>query len=295
MNSRRYRYFGLLWTLPALVAVIGVLIYPLVQNVRLSFNTWSVFAPAEVFVGWDNYVRAFDDPVFWSALGNNLLYAAVSLVFQIGIALVLAALLDQFVAQRFQGFFRSVYFLPATLSITITSVLFTFIYHPEVGFLNAGLDLLGLGDLARVWLGDPSTAMGAIIAMSQWQWTGYNAVLLLVAIQRIPREYYEAAALDGAGGVRQFFAITVPLSREMVTVLSITVISNAFLVFNEVTVMTNGGPNNATQVLGTLIYQNAFRNDDMGYAAALGTVVLIITAVIGAVQIVLSSRKQVSF
>lgn len=295
MISRHHRTSGILWTLPALVAVVGILIYPVVQNVRLSANTWSVFAPDEKFVGFDNYTRAFGDAVFWSALGNNILYAIVSLVFQIGVALVLAAVLDQFVAQRFQGFFRSVYFLPATLSITITSVLFTFIYHPEVGFLNSALELVGLGDFARVWLGDPDTAMGAIIAMSQWQWTGYNAILLLVAIQRIPRELYEATALDGAGAVRQFFTVTVPLSREMITILSITAVSNAFLVFNEVTVMTGGGPNNATQVLGTLIYQNAFRNDDMGYAAALGTVVLVITAVIGGVQILLSSRKQANF
>ncbi|GAA2531440.1 sugar ABC transporter permease [Microbacterium mitrae] len=281
--------------MPALIAVVGILIYPLVQNVRLSFHTWSVFAPDEVFIGLENYVRAVADPVFWTALLNNVAYAIVSLIFQIGVALALAAVLDQFIARRFQGFFRSVYFLPATLSITITSVLFTFIYHPEVGILNSALDFLGLEGLKHVWLGDPTTAMGAVIAMSQWQWTGYNAILLLVAIQRIPREYYEASSLDGAGRIRQFFTITVPLSRDMITVLSITVISNAFLVFNEVTVMTNGGPNNSTQVLGTLIYQNAFRNDDMGYAAALGTVVLIVTVVIGIVQVILSGRKQVTY
>ncbi|MGF3052754.1 carbohydrate ABC transporter permease [Microbacterium sp. YY-03] len=295
MHTRRYRLAGLLWTLPALIAVVGILIYPLVQNVRLSFHTWSVFAPDEVFIGLENYVRAVADPVFWTALLNNVAYAIVSLIFQIGVALALAAVLDQFIARRFQGFFRSVYFLPATLSITITSVLFTFIYHPEVGILNSALDFLGLEGLKHVWLGDPTTAMGAVIAMSQWQWTGYNAILLLVAIQRIPREYYEASSLDGAGRIRQFFTITVPLSRDMITVLSITVISNAFLVFNEVTVMTNGGPNNSTQVLGTLIYQNAFRNDDMGYAAALGTVVLIVTVVIGIVQVILSGRKQVTY
>ncbi len=295
MHTRRYRLAGLLWTLPALIAVVGILIYPLVQNVRLSFHTWSVFAPNEVFIGLDNYVRAVADPIFWTALVNNFAYAVVSLIFQIGVALALAAVLDQFIARRFQGFFRSVYFLPATLSITITSVLFTFIYHPEVGILNSALDFLGLDGLKHVWLGDPATAMGAVIAMSQWQWTGYNAILLLVAIQRIPREYYEASALDGAGRIRQFFTITIPLSRDMITVLSITVISNAFLVFNEVTVMTNGGPNNSTQVLGTMIYQNAFRNDDMGYAAALGTVVLIVTVVVGIVQVILSGRKQVTY
>lgn len=295
MHARRYRYIGLLWALPALLLVLGVLIYPLIQNVRMSFFTWSIFQPEEVFIGFDNFTRASADPIFWQAVLNNVAYAVTSVIFQIGLGLILAALLDQFIASRFQGFFRSVYFLPATLSITITSVLFTFIYHPEVGFLNAGLELLGLEDLQRVWLGDPDTAIWAIIAMSQWQWTGYNAVLFLVAIQRIPREYYEAASLDGATKVRQFFSVTVPLTREMTTILAITAISNAFLVFNEVTVMTGGGPNNATQVLGTLLYQSAFRNDDMGYAAALGTIVLIITAAIGIFQLILTGRKKVTY
>lgn len=295
MHTARYRTYGLLWTTPGAVFVVGLLLYPLVQNVRLSFFEWSVFAPDPTFVGFDQYTRAFGDDIFWHAIFNNLAYAGVSLICQIGVGLVLAAILDQFVHRRLQGFFRSVYFLPATLSITITGVLFTFIYHPNVGFLNSLLEMVGLEHLQRVWLGDAGTAIWSIIAMSQWQWTGYNAILLLVAIQRIPREFYEAAALDGAGRIRQFFDVTIPLSRDMITVLSITTVSNAFLVFNEVMVMTNGGPNNATQVLGTLIYQNAFRNDDMGYAAALGTVVLVITLTVGAIQIFNSRRKEVTY
>jgi raffinose/stachyose/melibiose transport system permease protein len=129
--------------------------------------------------------------------------------------------------------------------------------------------------------------------MSQWQSIGYTAVLFVVAIQRIPREYYEAARMDGAGAVRAFLTITVPMVREMTTLLVILTISGAFLVFNEVMVMTAGGPDNSSQVLGTWLYRNAFFQDDMGYAASIATVIFVITFAIAALQIVVSRKRRV--
>lgn len=292
--TQRSRMIAALWAAPAVIVILMLLYYPLVQNLRLSFLQWSVFSPDEKFVGLSNYRKAFNDPIFWIAVRNNLAYAAVSLVVQVGFGLALAALLDRFVKGKLQAFFRSIYFLPATISITVTGVLFAFVYHPGVGILNSALRFLGLENLETVWLGDQSTAIWAVIAMSQWQWTGYVAALLLVAIQRIPTELYEACTLDGAGRVREFFTITVPLTRDMVAIMSIVTISNAFLVFNEIVAMTNGGPNNATQVLGTMIYQNAFVNDNMGYASAIATLVLVITVIIGVAQLIYTGRKRVS-
>lgn len=289
--SRRH---ALLWIAPALLFVLVLLYLPLVQNVRLSFYNWSIFDQEMHFIGLENYLKAFSDPFLGTALRNNIAYAAVSLVVQVGFGLVLATLLDRFARGRLQAFLRSVYFLPATISMTVTGVLFTFVYDPEVGFLNAALDAVGLESLSRAWLAEPSTAMGAIIAMSQWQWTGYITALLLVAIQRIPGEMYEAAALDGAGPVRQFFSVTVPLTREMVAILSLVTVSNALLLFNEVIVMTNGGPNNSTQVLGTIVYQNAFVNDRMGYAATMSTLVLMLTIGLGIAQMAWTRRKRVA-
>ena len=290
-DSRRR---ALLWIAPALIFVLVLLYLPLVQNVRLSFYNWSIFDQEMHFIGLENYRKAFTDPFLGTAVRNNVAYAAVSLVVQVGFGLVLATLLDQFAKGRLQAFLRSVYFLPATISMTVTGVLFTFVYDPEVGFLNAALDAVGLESLSRAWLAEPSTAMWAIIAMSQWQWTGYITALLLVAIQRIPGEMYEAAALDGAGPVRQFFAVTVPLTREMVAILSLVTASNALLLFNEVIVMTNGGPNNSTQVLGTIVYQNAFVNDRMGYAATMSTLVLVLTIGLGIAQMAWTRRKRVA-
>ena len=131
--------------------------------------------------------------------------------------------------------------------------------------------------------------------MSQWQSIGYTTVLFVVALQRIPREMYEAARVDGAGPVRSFFHVTVPMVREMTTLLIILTISGAFLVFNEVQVMTAGGPSDASQVLGTWLYRNAFLADDMGYASAIATVIFVITFGFAALQLVLARRKRIEW
>jgi raffinose/stachyose/melibiose transport system permease protein len=283
------------WVLPALALLLVFVYYPIVENLRLSLYSWSAFSAQPTFVGLDNYRTAAGDPVFWRALRNNTVFAVTSLVFQVGFSLVLAAVLEEFVHQRLRGILRTIYFIPAVISITVAGILFSFLYNPQIGLLNRLLDAVGLQSWQHSWLGEPSTAMWSIIAMSQWQSIGYTAILFVVAIQRVPREFYEAARIDGAGKVRSFFSITVPMVREMTTLVTILTISGAFLVFNEVMVMTAGGPSNSSQVLGTWLYRNAFLNDDMGYASAIATVIFVITLLIGAVQIYVSRRRRIEW
>jgi raffinose/stachyose/melibiose transport system permease protein len=249
--------------------------YPIVENFRLSVYKWNAFQPEPKFVGLGNYERVLADPVFWTSIGNNVGYAVVSVVFQVGIALILAAVLEGVVAPRLRGFLRTIYFIPATISITIVGLLFRIIYQPD-GLFNSFLALLGVHS-TTAWLGERETAIWSVIAMSQWQNLGYTTMLFVVAIQRIPREFYDAAAVDGAGPVRSFFAVTVPMVREMTTLLMIVTISGAFLVFNEIMATTAGSPGNSSQVLGTWLYQSAFKNDDMGYAAVVAVVIFVIT------------------
>jgi raffinose/stachyose/melibiose transport system permease protein len=289
------RWRTLVWVTPAVALLLVFVYYPIVENIRLSFFSWSAFSPSPVFVGLDNYRTAFGDSVFWRALVNNTLYAVVSLVVQVGIALVLAAVLEEFVHQRLRGLLRTIYFIPATISITVAGILFSFLYNPQYGLLNRALDAVGLHAWNHSWLGEQTTAIWSIIAMSQWQSIGYTSVLFVVAIQRIPRELYEAVRVDGAGPVRTFFTITVPLVREMTTLLVIITISGAFLVFNEVMVMTEGGPDNSSQVLNTWLYRNAFFNDDMGYAATIATVIFVITFVVAVVQLAVTKRRRVEW
>jgi raffinose/stachyose/melibiose transport system permease protein len=265
-----------------------------VENVRLSFYKWSAFSK-EQFVGLDNYSHMLGDPVFWGALFNNIAFAVVSVVFQVIGGLVLAAVLEELVRGRLKGILRTIYFIPAVLSLTVVGLLFTFVYNPQIGLVNGFLDAIGLSQFKHSWLGESATAIWAIIAMSQWQNIGYLMVLFIVAMQRIPRELYEAAFLDGATRVQAFRRITVPLVREMSLLAMIITISGAFLVLNEVWVMTAGGPNNASQTLASWLYKSAFFNDKMGYAATLAVAIFIITMAASVVQLFLNRGKTVQY
>jgi raffinose/stachyose/melibiose transport system permease protein len=295
MNTTLMRWRSLAWVLPALALLLVFVYYPIVDNLRLSLFSWNAFSVRPTFVGLDNYRAAIDDPIFWRALRNNTVFAVVSVVCQVGLSLVLAAVLEEFVHQRLRGILRTIYFIPAVISITVAGILFSFLYNPRIGLVNRLLEAVGLDSWQHSWLGEPGTAMGSIIAMSQWQSIGYTTILFVVAIQRVPREFHEAAKVDGAGPIRRFFSVTVPMVREMTTLITILTISGAFLVFNEVMVMTAGGPSNSSQVLGTWLYRNAFLNDDMGYASAIATVIFVITLAVGAVQVYVSRRRRIQW
>jgi len=295
MASRLGRWPMLLWVAPAVLLLVVFVYYPVVENLRLSLFRWNAFSPVDVWVGLDNYSALTADPVFWSSLFNNIAYAVVSVIFQVGGGLVLAAVLEELVRGRLKGFFRTVYFVPAVLSLTITGLLFQFMYNPQIGLVNGFLDAVGLGAFKHSWLGESATAIWAIIAMSQWQSVGYVMVLFIVAMQRIPRELYEAAYIDGATRRQAFFRITVPLVREMTLLAMIITISGAFLVMNEVWVMTAGGPANSSHTLGTWLYKSAFFNDQMGYAAAIAVVIFVITLAASIVQLVINRGKTVQY
>ncbi|MBT2526472.1 sugar ABC transporter permease [Streptomyces sp. ISL-99] len=289
------RALGLAWVIPAL-ALLSVFVYlPLVQNFGFSTLTWDIYSGSQEYVGLENYRELFDDPVFWSSFANNLWYAVISIVFQVFGALLLAALVESVGSERWGRALRAVYFIPSAISLTVAGLLFYFVYEPNLGLLNHALDAVGLGQFGQAWLGQESTAMFAVIAMSQWQGFGYCTLLFAVAIQRIPSELYEAASLDGVGPVRRFFHVTLPLVREMTGLMMMVTVSGAFQVFNEVMVMTSGGPNNSTQVLGTWLYRNGFVRNDFGYAAAIGTVIFVITLTIAVAQLWITRRRRVEW
>ena len=294
-HRHRRSWWSLIWVLLGLGLVAVFVYFPLIENVYLSFFNWSVFQPVPAFVGADNYITMAGDPIFWRSLFNNVGYAVVSLVFQVLGALVLAALIEEFVRKRGRGALRAIYFIPSAVSITVAGLLFYFIYQPQTGLLNEALRQLGLGSWAQAWLGQESTAIWAIIVMSQWQSFGYTTLLYSVAIQRIPRDLYDAADLDGVGPIRRIAQITTPLVREMTSLLIIVTVSGAFQVFNEVMVMTAGGPNNSSQVLGTWLYNRGFIGNEFGYAAAIATVVFVITFALALVQLWVARRRRVEW
>ncbi len=286
------RVFALRWAVIALILVGWFVYYPIIDNFFVSTTNQDIFTGDTSFIGLENYRRLADDPVIWRALLNNGLYAVISIVFQVFGAFCLAAIIEGLASRQWRNFWRAVYFIPSAISTTVTGLLFYFIYQPNVGLMDAFLKYAGLGDWSRAWLGNETTAIYAIIAMSQWQGFGYSTLLFSIAIQKIPREIYSAAIIDGAGPLRRLISITFPLTREMTGLMTIITVSGAFQVFNEVMVMTGGGPNNASQVLGTWLYEQGFMQNDMGYAATIGVVIFVVTLALGLLQLWYTNRRR---
>ncbi|WP_026568226.1 carbohydrate ABC transporter permease [Bacillus sp. UNC41MFS5] len=276
---RRTRIVPIMYMAPALIMLALFVYYPLVRNVINGFYEWNPFTMEKSFVSIENYTRLFKDPIFFTVLKNNLLYAVISVILQVGLGLVIAAILEDKIFRRFSTFFRTTFFIPVLISMTVVGILFSFIYNPEVGLLNSFLRLIGLEEWTRGWLGDPNTAIYATIMVSQWQSIGYTVMLYVLAVQKVPGELYEAATIDGAGKIRTFFSITVPQVKEMTFVLLIYTVTGSFLVFSEVYVLTGGGPSNSSQVFSTYLYQKAFVDNEPGFASSIANVILGITLI----------------
>ncbi len=282
-----------LFLLPAIIVMVVFVYLPVVQNFYYSLFRWSSIDPNWKFVGVDNYLRIFKDGLIGLSLRNNVLYAVISVFFQVFVALGLAALLEARLL-RPQGvtLFRNTLFLPSVLAITVVGVTWQLIYRPDTGLLNQLLRAIGLDSLTHTWLGEEGTAIYSIIMVSQWQWVGYCMMLFIVAIQAIPDELFESARIDGANGWQQFIHITMPMVRETTLVMTTITVIGAFKVFDVVWVMTGGGPNHASEVLGNYLYRVGFRNDEMGYASAIASLLFFITLVLTIVQLRLGKTGQ---
>ena len=281
------------WAAIATILLGWFVYYPIVDNFIVSTTDEDIFTGEVTYIGLANYQRLLNDPIVWTSLWNNGLYAVISIVFQVFGAFVLAAMIEGLSSDRWRRFWRAVYFVPSAISITVAGLLFYFIYQPEIGLLDAVLRLLALESWLRPWLGDEETAIYAIIAMSQWQGFGYSTLLFALAIQKIPRELYDAALIDGAGPLDRLWNVTFPMTREMTGLMIIITVTGAFQVFNEVMVMTAGGPNNSSQVLGTWLYQQGFIQNNFGYGAAIAAVIFVVTMMTGTAQLIYTRRRRV--
>lgn len=288
MLRKRNRMIPALFLLPSILFLVIFVYIPLIQNFYNSFFAFSVFSPTKTFVGLDNFKVLLADKVVSVALVNNFLYAIISVALQVAFALVLAYILENKFFRRVAPFFRVVYFMPVMISISVIALLFGFVYNPQMGLLNSFLELVGLESLGKAWLGNPDSAIYAVIAMSQWQSIGFIMMLFIVAIQKIPTELYEAADIDGASNVRKFFSITVPSVREAIFVNTLITITGSMLVFNEPFILTNGGPGYSSITMAVHMYQQGFGKDNMGYASTLALIIFVLTAILALIQIRIS-------
>ena len=270
--------------LPAIILLIIFVAVPVGLGFYLSFHRWDGFNDP-VFIGVNNYIKLFQrDKIFAKAISNTIIFA-ISVV---SIKNILGLVLGLLVNQKIRGiiFFRTALFLPVTLSFVVIGLLWSWIFNPSFGLLNAGLELVGLDGLIRPWLSDTSTALGAIITVDIWKWTGFHMVLYLAGLQAIPRDLYEVAIIDGASAWQRLIRITLPLLAPVTFINVLLSLSGAFVRnFDLVYVMTDGGPNNATEVVLTHIVTQAFKFGKLGYASAMGFVLFAIVSAIGAVYV----------
>lgn len=271
--------------LPAVALVAVLVFFPVILNIYYSMFKWTAYSTTMDFVGLKYYQKLFTDPKILLAIKNNVMYAVVSLIFQTGLGLVIAHLFITFANTKYAAITRVIIFVPAVISLTAIGMLWVIAYNPSLGFVNAFLDTVGLGRLAHDWLGDAKTAMMSIIMVSQWQYIGEMVMLYTVGLQAVPLDIYESAKIDGASNFQTFIHVTIPMIKSTILMNTTITIIGAFMVFDEVYVMTSGGPGGATETLATLMYETGFRKDNMGYASAIGVLLFIITFIFSFIQL----------
>jgi raffinose/stachyose/melibiose transport system permease protein len=274
---------------PALVMCTVFIFIPAALSIVGSFYSFGLTSQNWVWQGLGNYERAAQDPIFWVALRNNVIIVLGSIVLQVGIGCILAAILDRGLPSG-STFFRTIIFMPMVVSAVAVALIWLIILDPNIGILNALVKSVGLTPPQRGWLGDPNISIWMILVVAAWQYTGFMMVLILAGLQGIPRELYEAGSIDGATGLRAFWHITLPSIRNVLIVAVLITTIGGFKVFDFVFVLTQGGPANATQVLGTYIYLQGFNLTNMGYANAIAVVLLAIAVVLGWMQLKASRR-----
>ncbi|MCB9249419.1 MAG: sugar ABC transporter permease [Ignavibacteriales bacterium] len=250
---------------PYLVHFFLFIAFPVVFSIVLTFHKWNIISPME-FVGVKNYVRLFNDKIFFKSMINTLIFLAIHIPLQIIVALFLAEVLNQ--KLKFQGFFRAAFFLPVIVSGVVVTILWQQMFGFDTGLLNRMLVTIGLGKVG--WLTDPDVAMTSIAVMATWKNVGLYIVLFLVGLQTVPTHYYEAADLEGASRMQKFFKITLPMINPTIFMVVILSTIGGFSLFIEPYIMTGGGPLNSTISAVLYIYKQGFFYYHMGYAATLG-------------------------
>lgn len=261
------------------------MLYPMVQALRISLYDWKVAPGAEsTFVGFDNYLRAFADPVFWTALVNSAAYMLLTVPAQMALGMAIALLLNR--KMRGRVAFRALFYLPVITSWVVVSLLFRYLFNSQAGLVNYVLvDVLHLVDSNIAWLQNRWTALTTIGLLGIWKGMGWSMLIFLAALQGVPQDLQEAALVDGATSWQRFFRVTLPLLRPIVAFVTIMLVIGGFNVFISVFLITGGGPVNQTEVLLTYMYEQAFNFLDFGYGAAIAYILTAVVFGLSAMQL----------
>jgi multiple sugar transport system permease protein len=283
------RHKGFILLAPALLVMAVFTLYPMVDGVRMSFTNANILRKTNDFIGLDNYVRMASDDVFWLSLRHSIVLTTVVVVLQLMFGLILASAMNQDLPGM--GIFKSIIMASWVIPVAATVTMFKFMAQPDIGLYNIFFRLIGV-DLNRYWLGDPNVAFSFIVMLHLWRNVPFYGVAFLAAMQAIPKSFYEAAEIDGANALRRFFSITLPGIRNMIVVMVTIHVLWTFNNFDFVYLSTGGGPVNRTDVLPVYVYRQSWNSYTIGYAAAIGVIMLILLMIYFVVYMRISGLRE---
>jgi multiple sugar transport system permease protein len=278
-----------LFIAPALAVLLSLAIYPLLYSVSVSLQRET---PNGVVWGLGNFARLVSDSFFWTAMAHTFVYAIAALTCEFLLGLGLALLLNSEIRGR--GIFRASLLVPMMLPAVVVGVVWRLMLNPNFGAINGTLKQIGINTESLTWTASPKLAMLSVIAVDVWQWTPFVFLVLLAGLQAIPQEPYEAALIDGSSRWQTFWHVTLPLLKPSILIVLLLRTMDLLRVFDQIFILTEGGPGFATETISLYIYRTAFRFFDFGYAAAMSFVLLALTNVISAIYINFLEAKEVS-
>jgi fructooligosaccharide transport system permease protein len=274
--QRQKKWLGILFSLPALILLFTFLVLPVILAFIYSFMEYNMLNPdAKSFNGIENYKRLFQDVIFFKALKNTMYFTALVVPLQCGVALVLALLVNKKVKVASLG--RVFFFSPVVTSMVVVAILWTFLYNVNNGLINNALNFFGIGN--QPFLLSEDQAMNSIIFMSIWQAAGFQMMIFLAGLKEVPETLYEAAEIDGASAWQKFWNVTLPSIQHVTGFVLIITTIQAFRLFIQPYVMTNGGPSDSTKTLVFMLYENGFQFRDVGYSSAIAVVFFLVVII----------------
>jgi len=282
-----------LFITPAIVIYALVIPYPIIKSIIYSFYKWDIVGSLK-FTGLRNFNRLFtQDYFFYTALNNTFIFTIGSIILQIPLAFILAFVLSK--KKRFNKFFRNAYFIPVVISAAAVGLLWKFIYHPNMGILNALLRTIGLDSLTENWLAEPGFALYAVIISVSWQWFGYHMVIFLTGLTSIPESIFESAEIDGAIGFKKIRYIVMPLLKPFLKISMVLIVTSSIKAFDNIYVLTGGGPAQASTVLALQMYERAFTQMKYGYGSAISVVLLVLNILLTLMLYKLFGKDEVEY
>jgi len=287
LTQGRTDLIGLGFVAPFLAAYGLFIVWPIISGLRMSFYNWSLLGTSR-FIGLDNYRALFGDTVFWTDLWHTVQFTLESTIPLVVLSLVMALLANRKLPA--QWLFRLAFFAPYVLPVAIVYLVWNWLYQPDFGLINNYLSKFGFHSIA--WLSDPGLAMPAVVIATVWWTVGFNFVLYLAGLQEIPQELYEAAAIDGAAGWARLRYITIPLLQRTTTLIVVLQILASLKVFDQIYLLTSGGPNGSTRSIIEYIYEQGFQSYRLGYASALSYAFFVVIVLVSIAQFVLFNRGK---